>query len=305
MKTWENKINIPRITAGRTYTCITIWTNFKSVPISREETEANKTAPAASPPKEPSTTTTSTQKPDPPPTVRTTTEQPREPEPREPEPRIEDNNVEPPPYNTIPNDPYARPTYEQPTTAEPEEQTHLIPTEDQQYITVTEPNYTPKQPEVTFNRPTPPSYIPEAELPRLPEEQPAATNPPKQEEQTNETTPPEEQQPETTYRPREQPIPFYQVNVNVDDESRTTTERRLKECPFGYEPDEYGACFGKFYQSITINILFRYLNDWLTDNAQPKLLVVEKGFLEIPPLGEKEWGHTGYELHVDKVAGES
>lgn len=239
---------------------------------SDEEIEPNRTAPAETHPKEPSTTTTSTPKPTPQPTTaRTTTEKPKEPEPR-----IEDNNVEPPPsYNNIPNvyknegnDLYNKPKYEPPTTTETEEQTHLIPTENQEYITVTEPVYTPKQPEVTFNQPTPPTYIPERELPKQPEEQPQP-NTPKQEEQTNESIPPEDETQETTYRPTEQPrpVPTHQVNVNVGNEGKPATfagekkeggsvvDTQLlpknqwtkpvkpKECPFGFEPEEYGDCF--------------------------------------------------------------
>lgn len=223
------------------------------------------------------TTTTSTPKSTLQPTTPSTTSE----KPREPEPRIEDNNVEPPPtYNNIPNvynnegnDPYNVPKYEPPTTKETEEQTHLIPTEHQEYITVTEPVYTPKQPEVTFNQPTPPAYIPERELPKQPEEQPQP-NEPKQEEQTNESIPTEDETQTTTYRPTEQPrpVPPYQVNVNVGDEERSATvagERKQdgsvvvdtqqlpkntwtkvvkpKECPFGFEPEEYGDCFGKIF----------------------------------------------------------
>ena len=69
------------------------------------------------------------------------------------------------------------------------------------------------------------------------------------------------------------------------------------------------------------------MTDWLTENAQPKLLVVEsereiwhvyylgrvspvlvltkKGFLEISPLGEENGIHTGNEFHADEVGGES
>lgn len=251
-----------------------------------EETETNQTAPADNKTKEPSTTTTSTPKPPPPTTSSTTTERPQEPEPR-----IEDNNVEPPPtYNNIPdvykneaNDPYSKPKYEPTTTAEPEEQTHLIPTEQQEYITVTEPHYTPKQPEVIYNHPTPPTYIPEDELPKQPEPQPEPTYSPNREEQTNESIPPEvePQQPETTFRPTEEPKPEppYLVNVNVGDVGRTATiagdrkedgsvvidtqllpkntwtNVKPKDCPIGFEADEYGSCFGKF----TISTLFLFM----------------------------------------------
>lgn len=261
----------------------------------REETEANHTAPAVSPPKEPSTTTTSTTstlKPEPPTTSSTTTEQPK---PTEPEPRIEDNNVEPPTYNIVyPNteenvfpkesDIYiTKPKFEpRPTSPQP------TPSEQPPLTTPTElPSPTP-QPEVTFNRPTPPEYIPEAELPKQPVDLlPGPTYPPRPEEPTNESIPPEEEpnQPETTLIPQplptEQPKPtppIYQVNVNVGRETATVAGERKddgsvvvdtqelpknewtkinikpKDCPFGFEADEYGACFGK------IHVLFSQLS---------------------------------------------
>lgn len=240
-----------------------------------EETDANNTKP-----QEPSTTTT--QKPTPPTTSSTTTEKPKEPEP-EPEPRIEDNNVEPPPYSIPDIYKYdaSSPKYETQPTTTPEPPTTPAPTTPEPPTTVpkqpeTIPTEEPRQPEVTFNRPTPPEYIPEAELPKPTEEprrEPEPTYPTRVEEPTNESLPPIE--PETTYRPTEEPrgSPPYQVVVSVGKETATIpaeknddgsvvidTERLPKNqwtkvhvpksCPFGFEPDEYGACFGKHFPNF-------------------------------------------------------
>ncbi|CAH1643971.1 unnamed protein product [Spodoptera littoralis] len=227
---------------------------------SDEETDTNNTKP-----QEPSTTTTQTPKPEPPTTSSTTTEKPR----------MEDNNVERPPYS-IPdvykNEP-SSPKYEtKPTTPEPPLTTTEPPTTPEPPTTVqppeTIPTDEPRQPEVTFNRPTPPEYIPEADLPKSTEEprrEPEPTYPPRVEEPTNESVPVER---ETTYRPTEEPrhTPPYQVVVSVGKETATLPAEKKddgsvvidtqllpknewtkvnvpKNCAFGFEPDEYGACF--------------------------------------------------------------
>ncbi|XP_075987081.1 uncharacterized protein LOC142983835 isoform X2 [Anticarsia gemmatalis] len=181
-----------------------------------------------------------------------------------------------PPKPEIPEQP--KPTEAQPVTTVSIEPTVQEPTVHEPVPTVQEPQPTEQQTETipTERLPSPvpatppprvdiPPEIPEEELPREPESRLLIP------ETNNETIPPEtESRPETTYTPipstTGQSSPTF-VNVNAGKETATVAGTvkedgsvvintadvpknnwakvnvKPLECPYGYEPDEYGACF--------------------------------------------------------------
>lgn len=120
--------------------------------------------------------------------------------------------------------------------------------------------YKPKEPEyhITNTELSPirpvdkiPPEIPEEELPKEPEQQPPPRHKP---ETNNESIPLEiETTPEIVYLSPEIPssteksIAPPTMPEKDNNNFWNTVTVKPKSCPFGFEPDEYGSCFGKIY----------------------------------------------------------